>query len=123
MRKLGDFSIGSIESRVAARARLQDPSRLPFVLVEWVRREGRDSSGGQIGAFAEPTRARTQVSGIADREFLREPSESRDAFIERVTGTLPAVAQFPAVINLFCADEPGDDLEPPAAPVPPALLQ
>jgi hypothetical protein len=46
MRKPGDFDIASIESRVAARARLQDPSRLPFVVVEWVRREGRDSSGG-----------------------------------------------------------------------------
>jgi hypothetical protein len=51
--KPGDFPLGSLESRAAARAMLEDAegSRLRLTIVSYLQRPGRDNSQIHIGAW------------------------------------------------------------------------
>jgi hypothetical protein len=87
----GDFEPDSIESRAAARAKLSN-NRLPYIIMEWVESEVRNPDGGQTGPLRESTYGILQVTGMAERHYVREEDETREQFLKRISDDVPAVS-------------------------------
>ncbi len=96
--------------RAQARAVLEDRSRLQYVVIEFVSCAPRADGEPPMLAAGDlplpPAKALIQIPGALtpDREYARLADESRDEFVRRLAGILPAIGP-PALIILFAPED------------------